>query len=490
VERFSCLSSIVVSLLAAIGCGSSATSATGDGGPLDAAVMADAAVTADAAVMADAAVQGDAGEIVDAMGDAGGDIPDTTPPGPVTDLRPRPGPRKIGLTWTNPHDDDFETVAIRWSVVAMPESPDNGVPVEIRPGDQAVVFSATNGLTYFIAAFAIDRAGNVSQRAEAVTIPRAPWRSGPDLPATRFKHSATAFADSIFVAGRPFGQDAPFLIEYDPVRDRWINCESGCAQPPQSSLRIQHAAVRVEDRLLLFAGCIGEGGACSSGYLGYRPIEYDRSQRVWTNCGDAGCTDARLTHGDVHHVAEYVGGKVYVTGGTLDPPRSRLEEYDPAANAWTNCGAGPDDTACADAPAALRRAKISSLVIGGEIHVVGGEPWDVLADPTNRADHLVYSPASNRWTRLPDFPGAHAYLVGIIAGAPYAIGGTKATGLSDPFMYRWDGAKWIKGVEPLPFEFSIDGVPDTGRAVWGGEAYFFGGTHSDRVAIYNPLYDW
>jgi hypothetical protein len=57
-------------------------------------------------------------------------------------------------------------------------------------------------------------------------------------------------------------------------------------------------------------------------------------------------------------------------------------------------------------------------------------------------------------------------------------------------MYRWDGAKWIKGVEPLPFEFAIDGVPDTGRAVWGGEAYFFGGMHSIKVAIYNPLYDW
>jgi hypothetical protein len=124
------LSAIVVSLLAAIGCGSS-TTATGDGRPLDAAVMTDAAV------MADAAVQGDAGEILDAtMGDAGsgGDSPDTMPPGPVTDLRPRPGPRKIGLTWTNPHDDDLETVAIRWSVVAMPQSPDAGVPVQIRPG--------------------------------------------------------------------------------------------------------------------------------------------------------------------------------------------------------------------------------------------------------------------------------------------------------------------------------------------------------------------
>jgi hypothetical protein len=439
----------------------------------------------DAAVGVDGATTSDAGVTDAASADAA--TPDTTPPGPVTDLVARPGPGKIGLTWTRPSDGDLDRVAIRVSLVAMPDSPDDGSGVPVGTGEQAV-FPAVDGLTHYVAAFAIDSAGNVSERAEAVAVPRGPWRSGPDLPLFRPDPTATAFDGGILVAGRPLGQDAPFLVEYDPSTDSWTDCgTSGCAQPPPSSLRTNHAAVRVGDRLLLFGGCIGSGGACSFGSIGYRPIEYDRSENLWTSCGSA-CTDTTLTRGDVHHVAESIGTRVYVTGGTRDPARILLEEYDPAANAWTNCGAGADDTACADAPEALRRPRISSLVIGGEMHVLAGEPWDVNAD--DRADHLVYSPATNEWRGMPAFPAAHAYLVGIIGGSPYAIGARAEDGLTGPFMYRWDGAAWVRGTVPLPFVPFLNGVPNSGRVVSNGEAYFFGGINAVDVVIYDPLYDW
>jgi hypothetical protein len=409
----------------------------------------------------------------------------------VTDLLARPGPGKIGLTWTGPDDEDLDAVAIRVSVSAMPDSPDDGVAVPVGPGEEQVVFGAYNGLTHHVAVFAIDRAGNASERSEAVAVPQDPWRSGPDLPQFRPDQTATAFTDTIVLAGRPFGQDEPFLIEYDPSTDRWSNCgPSGCAQPAASSLRRRHAAVKVAERLLLFGGCIGSGGACTYGLTGYAPIEYDRLENRWTNCGDQGCADSVLTERDVHHLAQTIGGKVYVTGGTRDEARILVEEFDPLTNAWTNCGGGPTRNACADAPPALRGRVTSSLVIAGELHVLAGDAWDVQADPDDRADHFVYLPAINEWRSRPDFPGAHAYLVGTIDGVPYAIGGTTPTGLRDPTMYRWDGSTWVKGAVPLPFGPRIDGVPDTGRAVWNGEAYLFGGIHSIEVVIYNPRYDW
>lgn len=70
------------------------------------------------------------------------------------------------------------------------------------------------------------------------------------------------------------------------------------------------------------------------------------------------------------------------------------------------------------------------------------------------------------------------------------IGGTRPNGLSDGFMHRWDGKRWIRGAVPLPFGPSLGGVPDSARTVWNGEAYFFGGSRSSAVVIYNPLYDW
>ena len=81
-------------------------------------------------------------------------------------------------------------------------------------------------------------------------------------------------------------------------------------------------------------------------------------------------------------------------------------------------------------------------------------------------------------------------MVGTINGVPYAIGGTTPTGLSEAVMHHWDGTRWVRGTVPLPFVPKLDGVPDSARAVWNGEAYFFGGIHSIAVVIYNPLYDW
>jgi N-acetylneuraminic acid mutarotase len=319
-------------------------------------------------------------------------------------------------------------------------------------------------------------------------VPRDPWRSGPDLPQRRFDHTATAFEDKIVLAGRPSGQDAPFVIEYDPTTDQWSNCgPSGCAQPEATSLRKFHTAVRVDDRMILLGGCIGYGGACSYGSIGYKPIEYDRSENRWSNCGDQGCADTTVTRGDIHHVAEAIGGKVYVTGGRRDEERIAVEEYDPLTNVWTNCGAAPGQTACEDGPRALRRRVISSQVINGEMHVLAGESWDFSADPEIRADHLVYHPSINEWRSWPDFPAAHAYMVGAIDGVPYAIGGTSPDGWSEGVMHRWDGTRWVRGTAPVPF---WPGDPDSARTVWNGEAYFFGGSRSIEVVIYNPLYDW
>ena len=144
-------------------------------------------------------------------------------------------------------------------------------------------------------------------------------------------------------------------------------------------------------------------------------------------------TDTWATRADMptarsHMTVSAFGGKIYAIGGGL-PPRSRggpaylalLEVYDTATNRWAPA---------ADLP--TPRGVLSSSVIDGRIHVMGGS---ISSGPGSSAEEVlrtlrtlsvveVYDPASGRWTRGRDLATPRGWFsTSTVNGKVYVVGG-------------------------------------------------------------------
>ena len=101
---------------------------------------------------------------------------------------------------------------------------------------------------------------------------------------------------------------------------------------------------------------------------------------------------ASMPHGRRCHAAATMGGKIYVSGGTVadgDPGRlfnRTVLVYDPEANAWTEL----------TSMGTVRRSH-TSAAIGGKLYVFGGQT------STRRiASVEAYDPISNTWAHVSD----------------------------------------------------------------------------------------
>ena len=114
-------------------------------------------------------------------------VPDTTPPGPVTNLAAEPGDGVVNLSWDNPSDDDFTKVYVRRVVDGdpLPLSPTEGERVTETASGEATDGSVVNGTTYVYALFAEDENNNYSTPAYISALPQSvpvstvylePWR--------------------------------------------------------------------------------------------------------------------------------------------------------------------------------------------------------------------------------------------------------------------------------------------------------------------------
>jgi non-specific serine/threonine protein kinase len=128
------------------------------------------------------------------------------------------------------------------------------------------------------------------------------------------------------------------------------------------------------------------------------------------------------------------------------------------------------------APLPLARTEVAAAAAGGEVVVVGG--FLMGGSTSVRAD--AYSPASDRWRRLPDLPvgvnhamaasdGRRVYLVGGYAGEMNA--GRIVRG-----AWVLDGGRW--SALPRPPEGRAAG----GAAIVGGRLYVVGGVRPQGLA--------
>jgi N-acetylneuraminic acid mutarotase len=117
------------------------------------------------------------------------------------------------------------------------------------------------------------------------------------------------------------------------------------------------------------------------------------------------------------------------------------------------------------APVPLPRTEVSAAVFGREIGVVGG----FLANGRNSSRADAYSPARNRWRRLPNLPVRvdHAMAVGrrneLIVVGGYGPGGA----LASAFVLR--NGRW-RALPSMPAPRAA-----AGAAVTGGKLYVVGG---------------
>jgi len=118
------------------------------------------------------------------------------------------------------------------------------------------------------------------------------------------------------------------------------------------------------------------------------------------------------------------------------------------------------------APLPVPRTEVAAAVVGSEIAVVGGFAADGSASA--RAD--TYSPALDRWRRLPDLAvGVHHAMAVGTGGRLYVLGGYVARGVPLRTAFVLEGGRWRTLPRmPFPRERSPPAVADGRIVVAGG----------------------
>jgi hypothetical protein len=111
------------------------------------------------------------------------------------------------------------------------------------------------------------------------------------------------------------------------------------------------------------------------------------------------------------------------------------------------------------APLPVPRTEVVAATVGSEIAVVGGFAAD--GGASNRAD--AYSPALDRWRRLPDLPiGVHHAMAAAAGGRLYVLGGYNAEGQPLRTAFVLENGRW-RPLPRLPFARAAAGAAVAGR---------------------------
>lgn len=289
----------------------------------------------------------------------------------------------------------------------------------------------------------------------------ASWSSTTPMPTARSEIAAAESEGIIYVAGglTLLGTSDAFE-SHDPGDGTW----SALAPLPQS---LNHLALASANGLVYATG-------------GYRSVtmrpdvkgvwRYTPSSNQWAQVADM--PGPRGAHAMVAQ-----GGKLYVVGGAGDRARE-LWAYDPAGDTW--------DTTLA--PMLTEREHLAAVGMNGKLYVMGGRD----ANHHNLAALEIYDIRSNRWERGAPMANARSgFTAGVLGGRVHVAGGesiefsqTMASHeVFDPSTGRWSSAP------PMP-----ETRHGLASAVQQERWYLIGGagsatlltlfTASDRVHVY------
>lgn len=171
-----------------------------------------------------------------------------------------------------------------------------------------------------------------------------------------------------------------------------------------------------------------------------------------------------------------LGDKIYLGGG---PGHKDFYEYNPATNTWT---------AKADLPGVkYSRAFACGVAVGGKGYVLlGGDSNNVIL----KKDVWEYSPATNTWVQLADFPGPVRDGSACFAanGKIYIVGGNNNQNVfADAYEYDIAANTWksIAGYPDGPINFAVGFTIGNQGYVTGGQ----GQTEFSSLYRYDAIND-
>lgn len=166
----------------------------------------------------------------------------------------------------------------------------------------------------------------------------------------------------------------------------------------------------------------------------------------------------------LHHAgAAWVSGRLYVFGGFTGVPPIAVNQtyiFTPETGRWE-----------AGAPMLERKAAFATVVVGGQIYLLGG-----IRDGLRLSSVDVFDAESSSWSMLPNMPTARDHLVaGLLGGGLIAVGG-RATDtqleLTTVEVFDLATQTW-RILPPLP-----TGRSGSAAAVFGSRFYVFGGEYN------------
>jgi hypothetical protein len=128
----------------------------------------------------------------------------------------------------------------------------------------------------------------------------------------------------------------------------------------------------------------------------------------------------------------------------------------------------------------LPRSEVAAAVLGDEIAIAGG----FTANGTPSAEVDAYSPAQDRWRRLPDLPAAVHHAMATGSGRRlYVLGGYGSTGRPRRAAFVLEGSRW-RALPPMPFPRAAAGAAVvSGRIVVAGGVVRVSGQRLARNAL-------
>ena len=159
--------------------------------------------------------------------------------------------------------------------------------------------------------------------------------------------------------------------------------------------------------------------------------EIEDLDRPVERCADAPVALASAASFSMH-------GKGYVFGGRIDDAHrsNRLYEYDPAKDRWTDLGETP----------LTARVRPRAVAVGEDVYIGLGFDGKVLVDSSYLSDFWKWTPATNTWTQLADYPSLRS--VGPVMETDgeyiYAAFGGKQNFERWIFRYDIPANRWIQ----------------------------------------------
>mgnify|MGYP001267179694 CR=1 FL=1 len=289
------------------------------------------------------------------------------------------------------------------------------------------------------------------------------WREGTPMTTARALGGAALIGEDIYVIGGTGTTGSKAVVEsYDGIGDIWR---------VQNALPdgMQNFGVAAIDGRLFVAGgyASGQPNVAQSSMWTLQPPE-----NVWTE-------GPKMPSPRTGHGAVAVDGKLYVIGGK-GPDADRVLIYDPAEERWTT------------GPAAMpqARAQLAVVAVAGKIYAIGGRGADGAASA--RVD--IYDTATRQWSRGADLPKPRqGHVAAVIGGRIHVTGGENHSPpqtFADHFALDAGANRWrTEAAMPTPRHGAV-------AVAVGGKLIVIGGatgagvftvfTESDLVEIYTP----